>query len=128
MITKKELEALRERYPEGSRVELVKMDDFQAPPIGTKGTIIGVDDTGSILVHWDTGSSLNVIYGVDLCRPIDLSYELSTRFEKASAEQMDELDFFMDLLETGFTLDDIREKLPHKYEYSKKFCEEHGLV
>ena len=56
---------LRAKYPKGSRVVLDKMDDPQAPPIGTKGTVVGVDDTGSIMVHWDTGGSLNVIYGVD---------------------------------------------------------------
>ena len=52
---------------EGTRVKLVKMDDFQAPPIGTLGTVIGVDDTASIMVAWDNGSSLNVIYNVDKC-------------------------------------------------------------
>ena len=41
------------------------MDDLQAPPLGTKGTIIGVDDIGSLLVNWDNGSSLNVIDQVD---------------------------------------------------------------
>ena len=41
------------------------MDDPQAPPDGTKGTVIGVDDTGSLLMDWDNGSGLNVIYGVD---------------------------------------------------------------
>jgi hypothetical protein len=46
---------------------LVNMDDTQAPPLGTKGTVIGVDDTGSIMVAWDNGSSLNVIYNVDKC-------------------------------------------------------------
>ena len=58
---------VREEYPAGTRVELVRMDDFQAPPIGTLGTVIGVDDTGSIMVSWDNGSSLNVIYNVDKC-------------------------------------------------------------
>ena len=33
---------VRKEYPIGTRVELVRMDDFQAPPIGTKGTVIGV--------------------------------------------------------------------------------------
>lgn len=37
------------------------MDGVQAPPIGAAGTVIGVDDMGSILVHWDNGSGLNVI-------------------------------------------------------------------
>lgn len=59
---------LRQTYPVGTRVELVQMDDVQAPPIGTRGTVYGVDDTGSIMVHWDNGSSLNVVYGEDRCR------------------------------------------------------------
>ena len=59
------VERLRLRYPIGTRVELVEMDDAQSPPIGTQGTVTGVDDTGSLLVDWDNGSELNVIYGVD---------------------------------------------------------------
>jgi hypothetical protein len=47
MISEKELTALREEFPQGSRIELVQMDDIQAPPAGTKGTVYGVDDTGS---------------------------------------------------------------------------------
>lgn len=64
----KELKEIREHYPAGTRVELLKMDDPQAPPVGTKGTVTGVDDAGSILVRWDNGSSLNVAYGADRCR------------------------------------------------------------
>jgi len=63
--TKTEIESLREQYPAGTRVELLQMDDLKAPPIGTLGTITGIDDTGSLLVSWDNGSSLNVVYGVD---------------------------------------------------------------
>lgn len=65
-----EVAKLREEYPIGTRIELVHMDDFQAPPIGTKGTVIGVDDIGSICVHWDNGSRLNIVYGEDKCRKI----------------------------------------------------------
>ena len=61
---------VRAEYPAGTRVELVCMDDFQAPPIGTQGTVTGVDDTASIMVAWDNGSSLHVIYGEDVCRKI----------------------------------------------------------
>ena len=64
-VNDRTLERIRRQYPAGTRVELVKMDDFQAPPLGTKGTVIAVDDSGSLLVHWDNGSSLNVIYGID---------------------------------------------------------------
>lgn len=61
------VERIRKEYPKGSRVELVKMDDLHSPPIGTKGTVLGVDDTASIMVSWDNGSNLNVIYVEDLC-------------------------------------------------------------
>ena len=64
------VEQLRARYPKGTRVELVKMDDVQAPPIGTKGVVTGVDDIGSVMVSWDNGSSLHVVYGKDICRKI----------------------------------------------------------
>ena len=70
MISQVALQALRERFPRGTRVELVQMDDPQAPPIGTKGTVLGVDDIGSIMVAWDNGGSLNVVYGEDICRKI----------------------------------------------------------
>lgn len=58
-------EELLKKYPVGSRVRLLKMDDIQAPPIGTLGTVKGVDDILSILVSWDSGSGLNVVYGED---------------------------------------------------------------
>ena len=64
------VERLRREYPAGCRVELLRMDDPQAPPIGTKGTVRGVDDTGSIMVAWDSGGSLNVLFGVDECRKV----------------------------------------------------------
>ena len=68
MFPSKEIvEKMKKEYPKGTRVQLVAMDDFQAPPIGTKGTVIGVDDSGSIMVAWDNGSSLNVVYDVDKC-------------------------------------------------------------
>lgn len=68
--SKEIVEQVRRQYPVGTRVELVEMDDFQAPPIGTKGTVEGVDDTASLLVAWDNGSRLNVVYGEDEVREI----------------------------------------------------------
>lgn len=64
------VERVRREYPAGTRVELVRMDDVQAPPIGTKGTVTGVDDTASVMVAWDNGSYLHVIYGEDEVRKI----------------------------------------------------------
>ena len=70
MIRPEQLAHLRSTYPRGTRVELVQMDDAQAPPVGTHGTVTGVDDTGSLLVDWDNGSGLNVIWGVDAVRKV----------------------------------------------------------
>lgn len=42
------------------------MNDVQAPPKGTEGTVVAVDDTASLIVKWDNGSGLNVIYGEDI--------------------------------------------------------------
>lgn len=61
-----DVDIIKKIYLPGMRVRLVKMDDTQAPPIGTEGTVYGVDDIGSILVIWDSGSSLNVILSEDL--------------------------------------------------------------
>ena len=61
---------IRKQYPAGTRVELVKMDDPQAPSIGTKGTVRGVDDIGGIMVAWDNGCGLSVAFGVDVCRKV----------------------------------------------------------
>ncbi|SHJ12243.1 DUF4314 domain-containing protein [Propionispora hippei] len=72
MFVKREIvERLRRQYPAGTRVELVRMNDEQAPPIGTLGTVTGVDDIGSIMVSWDNGGSLSVVYGEDLCKKVD---------------------------------------------------------
>lgn len=72
MFIKREIvERLRKQYPAGTRVELIRMEDEQAPPIGTRGTVVGVDDMGSIMVAWDSGGSLSVLYGENLCRKIE---------------------------------------------------------
>jgi len=66
--SREQIAALRERYPRGTKVELLAMDDPQAPPTGTMGEVIGVDDAEQLLVRWETGSSLSLIPGVDSFR------------------------------------------------------------
>ena len=66
--SREQIAALRERYPHGTKVELLSMDDPQAPLTGTMGEVLGVDDAGQLLVRWETGSSLGLIPGVDSFR------------------------------------------------------------
>ncbi|MCH4190888.1 MAG: DUF4314 domain-containing protein [Butyrivibrio sp.] len=70
MIKKEQLKELRLQYPVETRIELIRMDDPAAPPIGTQGTVTGVDDIGDILVDWDNGSSLNVVPEIDRIRKV----------------------------------------------------------
>ena len=65
------VERVRREYPAGTRVELLRMEDVQAPPIGTLGTVLAVDDTASLIMRWDNGSGLNVVYGEDAVRKAD---------------------------------------------------------
>ena len=57
---------LQDHYPPGTSSELEEMKDPYDPvPSGTKGTVLGVDDAGTIEVAWDNGRSLGLIPGED---------------------------------------------------------------
>lgn len=70
-VDKDTLKRLRNEFPVGCTVELVRMDDLRAPPYGTKGTVLHVDDIGTVHVKWANGSSLGAAYGDDIIRRID---------------------------------------------------------
>ncbi|MBO4393739.1 MAG: DUF4314 domain-containing protein [Spirochaetales bacterium] len=63
--SREQIALLREQYRKGMKVRLVSMDDIQAPPPGAIGEVFGVDDAGSVMVRWETGSSLSLIPGED---------------------------------------------------------------
>ena len=69
--SKETIEGLRRAYPAGCTVELIEMDDPQAPKPGTLGKVVAVDDIGTIHIAWSTGSSLGVAWGQDSCRRVD---------------------------------------------------------
>ena len=58
---KRKIIRLKEKFPKNTRLKLISMDDIQAPPSGTFGTVLGVDAIGMILVKWDNGSTLSLI-------------------------------------------------------------------
>ena len=50
----------------GKRVRLIYCADTYSPnPSGLEGTVALIDDTGTIHVIWDNGSTLGLIPGVD---------------------------------------------------------------
>ncbi len=92
--SKKIVEKVRNDYPIGTRVRLTRMEDKQAPPIGTKGTVVGVDDTASIMVNWDNGSGLNIVYGEDRCRKLDPVTTICYREKDEWEDRQEAIDFF----------------------------------
>jgi hypothetical protein len=63
---------IKEEYPPNTRVKLIKMKDpYRDIPPGTQGIVTHVDDTGTIFVSWDCGSSLGVVYGVDSVKIVE---------------------------------------------------------
>lgn len=92
---KEMVERIRRDYPAGSRVELVRMDDVQAPPIGTRGTVQGVDDTGSLMMRWDNGSGLNVVWGEDIVRKLDAVTTVCYGEKRVWDSRKEAADFFL---------------------------------
>lgn len=68
--SREQVAKIKAKYRIGTRVQLIQMNDPQAPPVGTKGIVQGVDDIGSILVQWESGSRLSLIVGEDEFRVI----------------------------------------------------------
>ncbi len=64
-------ERMKRNYPPGTRIELISMEDPYAPvPPGTRGTVIHVDDIGTLHMAWDNGRSLGVVPGEDNFRKL----------------------------------------------------------
>lgn len=64
--TQEEIEQIKKNYPKGTRIELIRMNDYLDPvPSGTKGTVRYVDDVGHIEMKWDIKRSLPLIIGLD---------------------------------------------------------------
>ena len=71
-ITPDELASLRSHYPRECRVKLICMNDpYSDLEAGTLGTVMHVDDIGTIHVAWDCESSLGAVFDEDSCTRID---------------------------------------------------------
>ncbi len=66
MPSKAKIDMLRECYPKGMRVQLDRMYDDPYPiPPGTKGTVEGIDDYGHLMMKWDNGRTLSLVWDKD---------------------------------------------------------------
>lgn len=65
MNREEKVKRLREQFPKGTKIQLIRMNDSQAPPKGTMGVVDFIDDMGTIFVNWSNGSGLGLIPGED---------------------------------------------------------------
>lgn len=79
------VEFYKEHYPAGTRVQLDSMGDDPRPvPSGTKGTVIAVDDIGSLHVEFDNGRALGICPEVDKFHRITEQTEVQDNEPKMS--------------------------------------------
>lgn len=72
MMNENKVNYIKEKYKKGITVELISMDDpYGSVPAGTKGIVDFVDDTGTIFVDWENGSSLGLIVDEDKFKTVD---------------------------------------------------------
>jgi len=70
--SKEIVQALRKRYPKGTRVVLVRMNDpYTKLRPGDLGTVDFIDDAGTLFCRWDNGSTLGVVFREDEIRLYD---------------------------------------------------------
>lgn len=65
--SKEEVKKIREKYPEGTIIKLIRMDDPSPIPSGTIGAVISVDDIGQLhCLYLNYRSSLAIVPSKDI--------------------------------------------------------------
>ena len=84
----------RAKYPPGTRILLLGMDDPHHPvPPGTRGTVDHVDDGGNIHMKWDNGRTLSLCSDADSFRTLtaaELAEEQAQQENPTEDEGQDE--------------------------------------
>lgn len=85
MLNREEVKKLKEIYPKGTQIRLLRMNGEEQMPYGLQGTVRLVDDIGQIHISWENGSSLPVNTEED-------EFEIISQQEMESGEQSEEQD------------------------------------
>ena len=75
-MSEERIKFYKEQYPSGTRICLDSMGDDPDPvPSGAKGTVIEVDDIGTVHCEFDNGRSLGI------CPEVDRFHKISEQTE-----------------------------------------------
>lgn len=94
--TQAEVEAIRNEYPKGTKIEIIYIEDAHAPRTGTICTVTHVDDAGQIHVE-ELG--IAIIPGMDSFRKLEPRFKVNRIEDKANNKFMLVL---VDTVKTGF--------------------------
>lgn len=65
------IEATKKLYPQGTRIELISMNDLSSNiPTGIWGTVDSVNEKGNVCGHWENGESFEISPGKDSFRSL----------------------------------------------------------
>lgn len=64
-MNKIQIEKIKNDFPKGTLIKLLKMKDIHAPEPGSLGKVVKVDDIGTIFVLWQTGCCLGLRFDED---------------------------------------------------------------
>lgn len=83
-----QIDTLKQRYPPGTRV---RVSDFNDPythiPSGTEGTVIAVDDIGTVHCNFDNGTSIGLISGTDEFHRIEEESKTTARHKQTARKR-----------------------------------------
>ena len=92
----KEIDRIRREYPVGTIIKIQKIDDPQAPPVGTLGEVIGCDSMGDLLMKWSNGSSLKVILSENCVRKVAGAITICYGQREIWKSRKEAADFFLE--------------------------------
>ena len=83
---------MKDNYPPGTRIMLLSMGDDPRPVEGnTRGTVMAVDDIGTLHCDFDNGRSLGIVPGEDSFRKLtdeELAEEQQENMDEDNAHVM----------------------------------------
>ncbi len=90
-MRKEKIEWYKSQYSQGTRLQLVDMEDPYAPvPSGMRGTVQLVDDAGQIHMIWDNGRTLAIVPEVDHFRKLTEMERKAEEFASQVVRQLQE--------------------------------------
>ena len=83
-----QIDDLKQRYPPGTRVRVFDFNDpYTHISSGMEGTVIAVDDIGTVHCNFDDGTSIGLICGTDEFHRIEEESKTTVRHKQTARKR-----------------------------------------